>query len=312
MAIKECPFCKKRIPVDVSVCKYCKRDVSKSPKTFLRGNVLIALVIIVVVLGLWILMRQSNIETSPQSSDSSQSVEKQKETVDRVKPLEPEEIAAPTDIVEPEPQVEIVVDTEDIEKDECTEQDRLVIIPDMAIRHSKDTDRVLFFDTRQSFCYEIVNCVKRERDCSYKWDFGGPGDVVGGNGNDDVVYRYDNVGEYEARVSMTETVSGKEAIDYILVVAEAVQPVLPPFDFSTTVEESTVILSADVSEDIVQLFVFWGDRLRSEYSSPFNESIEHTYTRSGKYRLRVQVVDNEGNIFNYTARKNANLVVEIP
>jgi predicted nucleic acid-binding Zn ribbon protein len=300
MAKKECPFCQKRINENSVVCKYCKKDLSKSRKTFLRGNVLIALVIIVVVLGLWILMRQSNIETSPQSSDSSLSVEKQKEIVNEVKPAEPEQ------------QVEVVAGTEEMEKDECAEPDRLVIIPDMAIRHSKDTERVLFFDTSQSFCYEIVNCVKKERDCSYKWDFGGPGDVIGGNGKDVVVYRYDTVGEYEASVSMTETVSGKEAADYILIVAEAVQPVLPPLDFSTTVEESTAILSTDVSEDIVQLFVFWGDRSRSEYSSPFNESIEHTYNRSGKYRLRVQVIDNEGNIFNYTTRNNANLVVEIP
>lgn len=312
MANKECPFCQKRINDNSVVCKYCKKDLSKSPKTFLRGNVLIALVIIVVVLGLWILMRQSNIETSPQISDSSQPAEKQAETVDSVKPAEPEEIAAPTDIIEPGQQAEIAVDTEEVEEDECAEPDRLVILPDMAVRHSKDTDRVLFFDTRQSFCYEIVNCVKRERDCSYKWDFGGPGDVVGGNGKDVVVYRYDNVGEYEASVSMTETESGKEATDYILVVAEAVQPVLPPLDFSTTVEESTAIISADVSEDIAQLVVFWGDRSRSEYSFPFNESVEHTYNRSGKYRLRVQVVDNEGNTFNYTARNSANLIVEIP
>jgi len=287
-----------------------KKDLSKSPKTFLRGNVLIALVIIVVVVGLWILMRQSNIEPIPQISDSIQPVEKQVETVDSVKPAEPEEIA-PTDLVEPEPPVEMVVDT-DAEKDACTEADRLVIIPDMAIRHSKDTDRVLFFDTRQSFCYEIVNCVKRERECSYKWEYGGPGDIVGGNGKDVVVYRYDNVGEYEASVSMTETESGKEATDYILVVAEAVQPVLPPLDFVTTVEESTAIISADVPEDITQLVVFWGDRARSEYSFPFNESVEHTYNRSGKYRLRVQAVDNEGNIFNYTSRNNSNLIVEIP
>ena len=306
MAKKECPFCKKRIPADVSVCKYCKRDLSKSPKTFLRGNVLIALVIIVVVIGLWIWMRQSSTDTSSPYPKQTPAVEKQ------VKKAEMPQLQEPKAIISPEQPDEPITDAEKIVQDTCNEQDRLVIIPDMAIRHSKNTDRVLFFDTRQSFCYEIVNCVKRERDCSYKWDFGGPGDVVGGNGKDVVVYRYDTVGEYEASVSMTETVSGKEATDYILVVAESVQPVLPFLDFSTTVEESTAILSVGVLEDIVQLLVFWGDRSRSEYSSPFNESIEHTYTRSGKYRLRVQVVDNEGNIFNYTIRNNANLIVEIP
>jgi predicted nucleic acid-binding Zn ribbon protein len=306
MAKKECPFCQKRINENSVVCKYCNKDLSKSPKTFFRGNVLIALVIIVVVIGLWVWMRQSTIEPISQISDSSQPAEKQAEPVDSVKHEEP------IDMDEPEQPAELLVDTEEVETDECAEPDRLVIIPDMAIRHSKDTDRVLFFDTRESFCYEIVSCVKRERECSYKWDFGGPGDVVGGNGKDVVVYRYDNVGEYEASVSMTETESGKEATDYIQVVAEAVQPVLPPLEFITTVDESTAIISADVSEDIAQLVVFWGDRARSEYSFPFNELIEHTYTRSGKYRLRVQVVDSEGNIFNYTSRNNSNLLVEIP
>jgi predicted nucleic acid-binding Zn ribbon protein len=312
MAKKECPFCQKRITENSVVCKYCKKDLSKSPKTFLRGNVLVALVIIVVVIGLWILMRQSNMKPIPQISDSSQPVEKQVAVVDSVKPAEQEEIVAPTDIVEPEQPVEMVVGGNEVEEDACTEPDRPVIIPDMAIRHSKDTDRVLFFDTSQSFCYEIVNCVKKELECSYKWDFGGPGDVVGGNGKDVFVYRYDNVGEHEASVSMTATESGKEATDYILVVAEAVKRVLPPLDFITTVEESTAIISADVSEDIAQLIVFWGDRSRSEYSFPFNELVEHTYTGSGKYSLRVQVVDNEGNIFNYTVRNDTSLIVEIP
>lgn len=103
MAKKECPFCQKKINENSVVCKYCKQDLSKFPKTFLRGNVLIALVIIVVVLGLWILMRQSNMEPIPQTSDSSQPVEKQ---------AEPEDIVAPTDIIEPGQQIEMVVDAE--------------------------------------------------------------------------------------------------------------------------------------------------------------------------------------------------------
>lgn len=311
MAKKECPFCQKRINDNSVVCKYCKKELSKPPKTFLRGNVLIALVIIVVVLGLWILMRQSNIETSPPISDSSQPAEIQTETGDSIKPAEPEEIAAPIDIVEPEQPVEIGV-TEEVEEDDCTEPDRLVIIPDITIRHSKDTDRVLFFDTSQSFCYEMAKCMKRELECTYEWDFGGPGDIVGGNGNDVVVYRYDNTGEYEARVSMIETASGKEATDYITVTAEAVRPILPPVEFSSTVDETTVTLNADLSEDFAQLFVFWGDRSRSEFSYPFSEPVEHTYNRSGKYYLRVQLVDVDGNTFNYPARKNSNLIVEIP
>lgn len=311
MAKKECPFCQKRILESSVVCKYCKKDLSKAPKTFLRGNVLIALVIIVVVIGLWILMRQSNIEPSAPISESSPSVEQQREVVDPVIPAEPEE-SAPEDIIEPDQPVEPVVDAEAVQAEECEEPDRLVIVPEINIRHSKDTDRVLFFDTSRSFCYEIVNCTQSELECRYEWDFGGPGDIVGGNGKDVVVYRYDNTGEYEAHVAMSETVSGKEASDYATVTAEAVQPLPPSVAFSSSVEETTVTLSADFSEDITQLVVFWGDRNRSEFSSPFNEPVEHTYTRSGKYHLRVQLVDVEGNAFNYTARKDSNLVVEIP
>ena len=208
--------------------------------------------------------------------------------------------------------VDLEGDVDEVEEDKCTEPDRLVITPDITIRYSEDTDRVLFFDASHSFCYEIVNCVERELDCSYTWDFDGPGTVVGGNGKDIVAYMYDNVGQYEASVSLTETVSGNVATGDIVVVAESVQPELLPLDFSATVEEYTAVLSANVSEDIVQMTVFWGDRSRSEYSSPFNESIEHTYNRSRQYRLRIQALDNEGNIFNYTVRNNSYLIVEIP
>ena len=173
------------------------------------------------------------------------------------------------------------------------------VIPMAGGLHSADTDRVVFFG-----CYNNTNGVLEYKDCDGDWDFGGAGDIVGGNGNNIIVYRYDAAGDYVASCSGS-------SLD---ITAAIVQTPLPFIDFETTVDPatSTVFLTVP-SADINTVIVFWGDRVRTEYSGSFPATIEKTYTRVGAdYHIRVQIVNTEGEKFNYTFTYDEDLIVSIP
>ena len=202
-------------------------------------------------------------------------------------------------------------------EDPCLDIDYLVINPHFSTLTSSDTDRVVFFNSNQATCFEMVSCIKQDRVCTDEWDFGGNGDIVGGNGNDIVVYRYDAGGDYTASLTLTESVSGTPATWSLSVTAEIVETPLPALNFVSGVDVATVTLSITdpVSSDaaVESLTVFWGDRYRSEYIWPPSTNIEHTYTRTGTdYHIRVKTMNVGGEEFNYTFINDEDLTVSIP
>lgn len=178
-------------------------------------------------------------------------------------------------------------------------------------------DRVVFFDTSPSVCYEMVNCVKEDRICSDTWDFGGDGGIVGGNGDDIVAYQYNTSGDYTVSLTMTEQDSDTTATNNFTVTAEIVQTPLPSIDFATTVNTAAVSLSiTDLDpndSDVASVIVFWGDRYRTEETVSLPATIDHTYTRTGsEYHIRVKAIFADGGVFNYTFMADENLTVSIP
>ena len=176
------------------------------------------------------------------------------------------------------------------------------VIPMAGGLHSADTDRVVFFG-----CYNNTNGVLENRDCGGDWDFGGTGQIVGGNGNNIIVYQYDTAGDYTANLTMADSISSLD------ITAETVETPLPAIDFVTYVAASTVTLTTtdlDPTDASLGYTIYWGDRTRLTGGSPFN----HTYTRTGTdYHIRVKGVNSDtGEEFNYTFTYDEDLTVSIP
>ena len=176
-------------------------------------------------------------------------------------------------------------------------------IPMVGTVHSADTNRVAFFG-----CFNNTNGILANLTCGGTWDFGAPGQIVGGNGNNIIVYQYDATGDFSA------TLTTVDAVNTLAVASKNVEIPLPVANFITAVNGSTVTLTPSVlPADVAQLTVFWGDRNRTVVSdAPFQNPINQ-YTRTGtSYHIRVQLVDTGGNTFNYTFMNNSDLTVTIP
>ncbi|MCK5617189.1 hypothetical protein KAR91_85790 [Candidatus Pacearchaeota archaeon] len=188
---------------------------------------------------------------------------------------------------------------------------KLTVLHDLLIshQHSSDTDKTVFFS-----CYQKNNGVFEDWDCGSNWIFGGPGQVVGGNGSNVTVFQYDDVNSYEATLSWVDPVSGTTLSYTGMVSPQIVETPLPAADFACTVDgRSTVSLSITSPVDFVGLTVFWGDRIRSEYSGTLPVTIDHTYTRTGRdYHIRVKTVNSIGDEFNYTFMADEDLTISIP
>lgn len=170
--------------------------------------------------------------------------------------------------------------------------------------HSTDMDRVMFFS-----CYNNINGTLENRDCEGDWNFGGLGQVVGGNGNNIIVYQYDSAGDYTATLTTADSVTSLD------ITAAIVETPLPIIDFDTSIATATVSLAItdlDPSDTAIEsVIVYWGDRYRVEYNLP--AAINHTYTRTGTdYHIRVKAVNTIGEEFNYTFRYDEDLSVSIP
>ena len=168
--------------------------------------------------------------------------------------------------------------------------------------HSADTNRVVFFG-----CYNNTNGVLENRDCGGDWDFGGTGQIVGGNGNNIIVYQYDTAGDYTANLTMADSVRSLD------ITAETVETPLPAIDFVSVVDNATVNLTVtdlDPNDASLNYTVYWGDRTRSIGGVSF----VHTYSRTGTdYHIRVKGVSSDaGEEFNYTFTYDEDLNVSIP
>ena len=201
--------------------------------------------------------------------------------------------------------------------DPCSTIDYFVVIPNLSYLASTDTDRLAFFDTSHSLCFEMVSCIKESCVCTDEWDFGGAGNIVGGNSDNIISYQYDSSGDYTASLTMTEQDSDTTTTNNLTVTAEIVQTPIPFIDFDTSIDTATVsvtITDPDSSDaDVESIIIFWGDRYRSEYNGSLPAIIDHTYTRTDTdYHIRVKTVITGGKAFNYTFTNDEDLTVSIP
>lgn len=198
--------------------------------------------------------------------------------------------------------------------DPCSLINYYVIHPRFTALQSQDTDRVVFFDSSQSACYEMVNCVQESRTCDETWDFGGVGQIVGGNGNDILVFRYDSAGDYEVSHTLTEENNNISSSDNLSITAAIVNTPLPDVGFLSSVDNASVTVTHLFAEIPDRVIVYWGDRNRSEFTSPLPATLEHTYSRTGaQYNIRIKVVnDVTEDTFNYTFIYDGDLAITIP
>jgi len=189
----------------------------------------------------------------------------------------------------------------------------LVVTPYVSALPSLTADRTITFDASRSSCYENVDGVPEERVCSYSWDFGGSGNVVGGNGADTMIYQYGAEGSYTAGLTLRESVTGKSNTTSVTVTAANVAPPAPAVDFATTVTGRTVRLSATLPADVVRLYVYWGDGKKTVYSSPATDVMTHTYSLGNRtYNMSATSYDAAYHKVNYTVAEDPDLAVFIP
>jgi hypothetical protein len=192
---------------------------------------------------------------------------------------------------------------------------------------SADTDFVVTFDASASACFENTidpvskAIITENRDCGdYTWNFGGAGNIVGGSGQDFLVYQYEAAGTYD--VTLTVSVQQDPSISDVLtqpVMALQTEIPAPPIDFVTEVNGNNVTLTAPnlsiEAPDIVRAYIYWGDRERTVTTYPLNDlvnGIAHTYARGGRsYNIRLMVIDSAHNRWDYTFANDADLTVTL-
>ncbi|OKY75863.1 MAG: hypothetical protein BM485_05870 [Desulfobulbaceae bacterium DB1] len=205
---------------------------------------------------------------------------------------------------------------------ELSDYTGLHLIPYPSALSSQEFDRVVEFNASRSSCYEeaydhlgIVYPVNLN--CTFTWDFGGPGTVIGGNGNDTIEFEYDDFGSYTATVIMTEDISGLTVSDTVTAEAAKVEPPPRSMDFSVSVNGNQLTLSAaSIPTDIARIYVYWGDRKQTTIAdSPgtiLANGVVHRYLRGGGYNIRVVTIDAAYNSLEYTFAEDSDLAVILP
>ncbi|MEW6290970.1 MAG: hypothetical protein AB1545_14060 [Thermodesulfobacteriota bacterium] len=193
-----------------------------------------------------------------------------------------------------------------------------IAAPSLNAIPSADTDFVVYFDGSGSACFEDGV----EKTCDYYLDFGGAGTVVGGNGIDVWVYEYDVPGAYAATLTASFVDSAGTLIadsQTVSVAPLAVEKTKPAIDFMTSVNATTVTITAAMPADITTATINWGDRTTNQSLDPLNDfstGITHTYSRGGRsYNIRIEAVldiDSNENTFDYTYLDDGDLMVSIP
>ncbi|MBI5557955.1 MAG: hypothetical protein HY885_09975, partial [Deltaproteobacteria bacterium] len=149
--------------------------------------------------------------------------------------------------------------------------------------------------------------------CTYTWDFGGSGNVTGGNGSDVMIYQYAAEGTYTASLTLREQVTGKNATETVTVTAANVAPPPAAADFTTSVAAKTVTLTASLPPGVVRLYAYWGDGKKTIYSSPATDVMSHAYTVGGRsYDIKVTTYDASYNKVDYTVIQDPDLHVTLP
>ncbi|MFH1218049.1 MAG: CxxxxCH/CxxCH domain-containing protein [Pseudomonadota bacterium] len=193
----------------------------------------------------------------------------------------------------------------------------LIVTPYLSALHSQNVDRTITFNASRSSCYEMVGGVAEPRTCSYEWNFGGNGAVTGGNGKDIMTYQYGVPGDYNATLTMRESVTNKTNSKTVPVSAVNVAPPPSVLDFATTVNGKTVMITAaNLPADVVRAYIYWGDRKTTLTTNPLAElatGINHTYSIGNReYSLKIQTIDSAYKKVDYTVTEDPDLLVAIP
>ncbi|MFH1218051.1 MAG: CxxxxCH/CxxCH domain-containing protein [Pseudomonadota bacterium] len=193
----------------------------------------------------------------------------------------------------------------------------LVVTPYVSALQSQNVNRTFTFNASRSSCYEMVSGVAEPRTCSYEWDFGGNGAITGGNGSSIVTYQYAAVGNYNATLTMRESVTNKTNSKTLAVSAVNVMPESISEDFATTVNGKTVMITAaNLPANVVRAYIYWGDRKTTLSTNPLAElatGITHAYSIGNReYSIRVQAIDSSYKKVDYTVTEDQDLLVSIP
>jgi hypothetical protein len=203
---------------------------------------------------------------------------------------------------------------------ELSDYSGLHLIPYPSAHSSADSDLLVSFDATRSSCYEeaydeMGAMYTVDLNCSYSWDFGGPGSIVGGNGDNAIVYLYDTPGTYTTTVSITEDTTGLTESTTVVASAIEVEPPPPSADFDVVITGNDLNLSSiTLPEDIMRIYVYWGDRTRYVSMDPladFATGINHSYLLNGTYNIRIKTIDASRNELNYTFINDNDLGIEI-
>jgi hypothetical protein len=182
--------------------------------------------------------------------------------------------------------------------------DEAVVDATFSYIHSVADDRKISFSAEYAPCYEMVDSVRVDRDCTYAWDFESDGSVDSYLVSDTKVYPA--VGTYSVELTMTmvgnAAATSTVSID---VVAADVRPAADPsggFDATPNLiaggSGTANLAVTGLAADVAKVYIFWGDRSRSVIQgttalAAFELSgMDHTYSRAGTYDITVYTLNN--------------------
>jgi len=182
--------------------------------------------------------------------------------------------------------------------------DEAVVDATFSYIHSVADDRKIQFSAEYASCYEMVDSVRVNRDCTYAWDFESDGTVDSVLVSDTKVYPA--VDTYNVTLTMT-MVGNATATSTVMIPVDAVDvrpAAAPTGGFGATPNaiaggSGTANLAVtDLAADVAKVYIFWGDRSRSVIQGTtaldaFKLSgMDHTYSRAGSYDITVYTLND--------------------
>lgn len=123
------------------------------------------------------------------------------------------------------------------------------------------------------------------------------------------------IGEVEVPMEIELIVSGDQVVGDSFEAADTINVIKPPhFDTALSGQTAKLTVTDFDPSAVSSATIFWGDRGRTVVSAEeLAAGVSHAYTypRKQGYKIRVQIVDNEGIKANYSYDNNSNLEVSV-